>query len=241
MNELNSARACRYSSLTGPGSEPSRGARPWPINLVARPQPVQRGKHFVRDLSLHGNQVKRSHLDRPARSHTLRSNIEQLPVQIESYLRAHKTSREHKGNQQSLAHRKRVHLRDRQRHQRTRRPHNKRECAPAAPRWHQPARNHRAAPPPSRQDSQTAAPRANSAACDRWPTRENAPPAWTENLSPLLRFCAGSRQVRRSFARNYAGLDLQRLHDRLQCLAHFGRRVVTLARILFQARRDHAL
>jgi hypothetical protein len=58
MNELSSARACRYSSLTGPGSETLAPCAPFPppaisisraprIHLVPRAQPVQRRKHLV--------------------------------------------------------------------------------------------------------------------------------------------------------------------------------------------------
>ena len=57
----------------------------------------------------------------------------------------------------------------------------------------------------------------------------------------LLGFRARGRQVGGGIAGNDAGLDLQRLHDRLQRLAHFGRGVVARAGILFKARRNHAL
>ena len=44
MNELSSARACRYSSLTGPGSEPSRSAPRGASIWSAAPSPCNAAK-----------------------------------------------------------------------------------------------------------------------------------------------------------------------------------------------------
>ena len=60
----------------------------------------------------------------------------------------------------------------------------------------------------------------------------------------MARFSAsapGGGQVGGGIAGNAARLDLQRLHDGLERFAHLGRGGVARRRILFQARRNHAL
>ncbi len=87
-----------------PGSGPRR------IQLVARAEAMERGKDLVRNFGLHGDQIERGHADGAARAHALRSHVEQLPVQIESLGRAQKAARQHKRDQQLLAHGQGVHL-----------------------------------------------------------------------------------------------------------------------------------
>ena len=57
---------------------------------------MQRGKNFVRNLALHGDQIEGGHANRSARAHALRADIEQLPVQVESFIGAEKIAGEHK-------------------------------------------------------------------------------------------------------------------------------------------------
>ncbi len=165
------------------------------IHLIPGPQPVQRCKNFVRNLRLHRNQIQRSHANRAARPHALRSHVEQLPVQIEPFIRTQKTPRQHKRNQQLLPDRQRIHLRNRQRHQRTRWPHNQRRN----PR--QPRRNRIGQRKPIKRCHLAGAQigegqndQRRSVAPGPRPTRETAPPASTEtpySASPPLRPVVG--------------------------------------------------
>jgi hypothetical protein len=79
---------------------------------------MESGEHFVRDFSLYGDQVKRRNADGAARADALRCNVEQLPVQVESALRAKEVSGKHERDQQLLSNRKRVKAGDGQRHER---------------------------------------------------------------------------------------------------------------------------
>jgi hypothetical protein len=248
MNELSSARACRYSSLTGPGSDPSRAAAPRaarapPLHRQSGrgAQPVQRGKDLVRNLRLHRDQIQRSHANRSARAHALRGHVEQLPVQVEALFRAQKAARQHKRDQQLLSHGKRVHLRDGQRHQRARRPHHERGNA------RQPRRNgigqRKAVERRNLGRAQIGKGQHHQRILRRArppPTRETAPPASREARVALLRLRGRGGQVGRRVAGNDAGLNLQRLHDGLERLAHFGGRGVR-APGFFSRHRDHAL
>ena len=247
MNELSSARACRYSSLTGPGSEPSRGGAPRVAGdasmLVGGAEPVQRGKHFVGNLGLHRDQIQRRNANGAARAHALRGHIEQLPVQVEAARRSAESCRRAQTRPAAFGPRPAdPSARWAAASACSRAAPPAPESAPAARQWRRPARSRRAAPPLSRPDWRRAAPPASSAARARRADSRNR--SASMERKPVARFsasAAGGGQVGRRVAGNDAGLDLQRLHDGLQRLAHLGGRGVARGGILFQARRDHAL
>ena len=246
MNELSRARPCRYSSLTGPGSEPLRGllrgVSRAGFDAVGGAQAVERGEDFVGDLGLHGDQVERSNADGAAGAHALRGDVEQLPVEIEALLGTQKAAREHEGDQQALADGKRVHLRDGQRHERAGWANHQRGNARQAGgdgigEGKAVERRHfRRAQVGEGQDHQRILLRAIGRGLAKALGKHGQKAG-----GALLGFGAGGGQVGGGVAGNDAGLDLQRLHDGLECLAHLGGGGIARGRILLEAGRDNAL
>ncbi len=232
MNELSSARACRYSSLTGPGSEPSCGrTRAAHQSGRARRSPCSAANTSF-EISV-CTAIKSSDATRIAPPERTLCEPTSSSCQFRSKPCSERRKLPASTNETSIfcPTDKRIHLRDRHRHQRARRPHHeRRECAPAARQSRRPAHSHKAAQPLSHRDSQTAAPPANSAARAR--SADSRKRSASIERNPVARFSAsapGRGQVGRCVAGNDAGLDLQRLHDRLQRLAHFGRCAITRA------------
>ena len=73
---------------------------------------------LIGDFALDGDQIERCNADGSAGADALRTNVEQLPVQVESIFRTEKIAGENEGDQQLAPDGERVHLRDGKAHER---------------------------------------------------------------------------------------------------------------------------
>ena len=179
--------------------------------------PLQRRKDVVADLGLHRNEIERLHADRATTLHTLAYHVEQLPVQVEPFVRPHEVASEHPLHQQLVAYLQRVHLRNGQLHERARWPHHERGHA-------RQARRNRIGQRKIRRAAQTevgptflkgSTMMVFCLAADSGVSRKRSA---SIERKPVVRFsCSALETGRRSgsLAGDDAGLDLHRLHDRL--------------------------
>ncbi len=203
---------------------------------------MERGEDFVGDFALHGDKVERSDANGSAGAHALRGDIEQLPVEIESFFGAEEVAGEHEGDEQLFADRQRVHLRDGQMHERARWAHNERGNA------RQP-RGDGIGEGEAVERSDLGGAKIGEGQNDERILRGAVDGRLAKTLGEhgkkagvaLFGFGPGGGQVGRGVAGNDAGLDLQRLHDGLERLAHFGGGGIARARSFFKAAGDDAL
>src|SRR5579871_3928596 len=79
---------------------------------------MERCEHFVRYFGLNRDEIEGRDADGATGAHTLRGNVEELPVEIEALLGAEEVASQDVGNEQALADLERVHLRDGEIHER---------------------------------------------------------------------------------------------------------------------------
>ena len=219
----------------------AREIDPHRVHAVGGRKAVERGKDFVGDFGLHGDQVQRSDADGAARAHALRGHVEQLPVQVEALFRAEKIAGKDEGDEQLLAHRERVHLRDGHVHERAGgADHEGRNARQAGGdrvgQGEAVERSHLGcAEVGERQDHKGVLRRAVDGRLTKALGQHGE-----KSRVPLLRLDAGGGQVGGGLAGDDAGLNLQRLHDGLESFPHFGGRGVARAGRLFETGGDHA-